>query len=88
MVAAAIEAVEMASAVDTVVEKVRLVAIEEMSPRKYFAVAMVAADIVDMGLVVVASFIPLFNLTQYTLNSVYICTTTQSIIVSNYKGNS
>jgi hypothetical protein len=48
--------------------------------------SIAAADIADMGLVVVASCIPLFNVTQYTLNSMCICSTTQTIIVSNYKG--
>ena len=39
-----------------------IVATAEMTPRKYFAVAIVAVDIADMGLVAVASFIPLTTL--------------------------
>jgi hypothetical protein len=51
--------VEAASVVGTEVEVLQIVATAEMAPRKYFAVAIVAVDIVGMGLVVVALFIPL-----------------------------
>jgi hypothetical protein len=56
-VVAAIAGAEVASVVDIGVEVVRLVATAEMTPRKYFVVAIVAVDI--PGLVVVALFIPL-----------------------------
>ncbi len=68
-VAAAI--VEVASVVDTGVERVRLVATAEMTPRKYFVVAIVAADIADMSLVVVASLSPLQRYTTHSQFSVY-----------------
>ena len=81
---AAIEVVEVASAVDTEVELVRLVATAEMTPRRYFVVAIVAVSgLVDMSLVVVALCIPPYNVAQYTFNSECIFSTTQSMIVSN-----
>jgi len=49
-------------------------------------VAIVAADIANMDLVVLALFIPPYNVTQYTINSVCIFSTTQSMIGSNYSG--
>lgn len=42
--------------------------------------------VAEMGLLIVASFIPLFKVTQITFNSAYIFSTTQSMIVSNYRG--
>ena len=48
------------------------------------ATVVAVAGTVDMGLVVVASFNPPYNVTQYTLNLVYLWSTTQSMIVSNY----
>jgi hypothetical protein len=48
--------VKGASVVGTGAAVLQIVATAEMTPRKYFAVAIVA---VGMGLVVVASFIPL-----------------------------
>ena len=41
------------------VEVVRIVATAEVTPRRYFVVAIVAVDSADMGLVVVALFVPL-----------------------------
>lgn len=58
-VAAAIAVAEVASGADTGVEVVRIVATVEMTPRRYFVVAIVAVDIVYMGLVAAASYIPL-----------------------------
>ena len=52
----AIAVVEVASVVDMGIEVIRLVATEELAPRKYFAVAV---DSADMGLVVFASCNPL-----------------------------
>ncbi len=69
-VAAAIA--EVASAVDTEVEKVRLVATAEMTPRKYFVVATVAVDSAKMVLVVVASLSPLQRYTMHFQFDVYI----------------
>jgi hypothetical protein len=48
--------------------------------------AIVAVDIADMGLVIVALFIPLYNIARHTFNLVCICSTTQPINVSNYTG--
>ena len=56
---AAIAVAEVASVVDLAVGLVRLVATEGLTPRKYFAVAIAAVDSADMGLAVVASYIPL-----------------------------
>ena len=50
---------------DIGVEIVRIVATVELTPRKYFVVAIVAAEI--PGLVVVASCILPVNVTPYTL---------------------
>ncbi len=61
-VAAAIAVAEVASVVDIGVEVVRVVATEQVTPRMYFVVAIVAVDIAEMSLVVVASFIPLTTL--------------------------
>jgi hypothetical protein len=56
-VVAPIAVAEMASVVDTGVKVVRIVATAELTPRMYFAVAIVAVDI--PGLMVVACFVPL-----------------------------
>jgi len=61
-VAAAIAVAEVASVVDIGVEVVRVVATEQVTPRMYFVGAIVAVDIAEMSLVVVASFIPLTTL--------------------------
>ncbi len=53
---------EVASVVDIGVEVVRIVATEEMTPRMYFVVAIVAVDI--PGLVAVALFTPPYNVAE------------------------
>ncbi len=62
MVAVATAVVEVASVVDTGVAVVLIAAIVEITPRRYFVVAIAAADIVDMGLEVAASFVSLSTL--------------------------
>jgi hypothetical protein len=46
-------------------------------------IAIVAVDIADIGLVVLAFYNPPYNVTSYTFNSVCLCSTTQSLHVSN-----
>ena len=83
---AVVATVEAASVVGTGAEVLQIVATAEMTPRKYVAVAIVAVDIADMSLVVVALFNPPYNVTQYTFNLACTCSTTQPIIVSNGMG--
>ena len=82
-VVAPIAVAEVASVVDIAVEVVRFVATVELTPRMYVVAAIVAVDIADMGLVVVASFTPYQRDTIHFQFSVYIYIT-QPSIVSNY----
>jgi len=73
VVVATVAQVSKKAVVDTVVEVVRIAATEVMIPSWYFVVAIVSADIANMDLVIVASFIPLLqrNTIHYQF-SVYI----------------